>query len=85
MAEAVGWAQMQVAQAVVAVKRRPEPVSAEPIPTTTVISARKTTPVGNKQLSLTALFQKHGAQGRRRRRRRAPEQQMALFDVPAPA
>jgi hypothetical protein len=56
MAEAVGWAQMQVAQAVVAVKRRPEPVSAEPIPTKpeNSVRKRKTAP---KQLSLTALFQ----------------------------
>jgi hypothetical protein len=88
MAEAVGWAQMQVAQAVVAVKCRPEPVSEEPTPEhATRNRVRKTAP---KQLSLTALFQlgsdsgKHKAQGRRRRKRRAPEQQIALFDLPAP-
>jgi hypothetical protein len=54
---------MQVAQAVVAVKRRPEPVSEELIPTKPENSVRKRK-TASKQLSLTALFQKHGAQGR---------------------
>jgi superfamily II DNA/RNA helicase len=82
MAEAVS-AQMQVAQAVVEIER---PVSV-PLPQAETASPEPTAPAaktGAKQLSLAALFEKHGMQGKPSRQRKvaaAPEQQLSLFDL----
>lgn len=80
MAEAVS-AQMQVAQAVVEIER---PVSvATPQAEATLQAPNVQAPVtktGVKQLSLAALFEKHGAQVKAKRKPlMVPEQQLSLF------
>jgi hypothetical protein len=97
MAEAVSTL-MQIAKAVVEIEREllpvPEPVSVLPeVASVQPSTARSPEPAAAKtftqksyveaaQLTLTALFQKLGAQGKGRRKRKPaalPEQQLSLF------
>lgn len=95
MSEAVS-AQMQVAKAVIEIEReavspqlsavsdQPEvrPTIHNPEPTTTSYAQKSY--VGAAQLTLTALFQKLGMQGKQTRKRKpvvVPEQQLSLFDM----
>ena len=82
MAEAVS-AQMQVAQAVVAVEREPLP-SATPNEVAVLVQTAV-----RHRVTMADLFERHGAQptrvSRGRRKEDAPTQQLGLFSIPAAA
>jgi hypothetical protein len=102
MSEAVS-AQMQVAKAVIEIEReqpsalsdQPEvqPTTHNPEPTTSHLHPATchqlpASRIGAAQLSITALFQKLGAQGKQTRKRQpviVPEQQLPLFGALAAA
>ena len=84
---------MQVAKVVIEIEREavsPQPAAvidqpeATHTPEPTTASYAQKSYVGAAQLTLTALFQKFGAQGKQRRTRKAavvPEQQLSLFGM----
>jgi len=89
MSEAVS-AQMRVAKAVIEIEREllpvvevaPEAIAPQPATRIPQPKSPNLTSIGAAQLSITALFQKLGAQGKQTRKRKpviVPEQQLSLF------